>query len=165
MGTGHLGLAIEGLCKEIRRSSNNGARSNSERLIMEVIMTIVCLTPPVLLYKSRHHYSVIAWLKKVLRHGALFHWYRAGDDALRPRRRDPVLRARSSLFSTVTVVCRKVRPIDWRTLFQDPRLISSPEEKWSDHIATEVYPIQSSAKALEKIETAWKKSKIGEKRR
>jgi hypothetical protein len=53
-----------------------------------------------------------------------------------------------------TVVCRKVRPIDWRTLFQDPRLISSPEEKWSDHIATEVYPIQSSAKALEKIETA-----------
>ena len=73
MGTGHLGHAIEGLCKDMRRSCNNGSRSKSEILIMEVIMTIVCLTPPVLLYKSRHHYSVIAWLKKLLRHGALFH--------------------------------------------------------------------------------------------
>ena len=39
--TGHLGLAIEGLRKDIRRSSNNAARSQSESLIKEVIMTIV----------------------------------------------------------------------------------------------------------------------------
>jgi hypothetical protein len=46
--------------------------------------------------------------------------------------------------------CKEQRSIAWHTLFQDPRPILYPEEKWVDLQAAEIYPIQSSAKVLEK---------------